>query len=1583
MYHNVDVDWKVFSYKFSGQEEHAFQQLAYLLFCAEYSLPIGIFSYYNQIGIETEPVRINNQVVGFQAKYFAQTVSVSTKVPVFKKMISDSKKRNPELTKILVYTNKEFSESKKAEKKKPKYQDDIEKFGNNNGIIIEWRVRSNFEAMLFSDLVPAYVRDYFFNPNSGIREFFEQIELHSDSIIKSIENEIKFNSKCISIERPSLKLNDFMKSNCECLIIHGEAGTGKSGIIRSFFLHQKNDDTGGKYPIFVFKATDFGCSSIPEFSKKFGDVNSNEFFSAFDNHEMKVIIIDAAEKIFTNPKNILPDFITRVVDLGWKIIVTIRTSYKDNFTNYILRTDSWKTLEVDNISPEYLYAKLKEIGIEPPHDRRLQSLICNLFYLNLYIQTYDKSQTGETKAQFYSKIWDLRIKGLPRCSSVQSLARERFVCLMLQTIIDSNSYYYRISHNTGQAGETAEMLVEDAVITYDATFGGYSFSHDAFEEMVARFIIKCEYSKSTSFVELFSSLSIRLPMRKHYRHWLLENLDESLVKKIPSIFMYKGIEKIWKDETLIALMAGVEETSALVMTENLLSHNNFELLFRAIYLLNTACRVIDRSLFGIARPEEQIGSRYAYRFTQPIGVGWAFIIRNINDNKTRIIWTEKSIRPAVELLTTWSNSQKHSIVTRSAGEIALFLYDKWIIDKHFLGDRDFEKKIFGIIASSAHEIKDELISIFESIISAAHLDKRSVHIELCEFLVKDIFSASVACEAIPESIIALCDKLWRRIEPPKDELYHYHQMDSVENSFGLTRRVNYYPTSAYQTPVFALLRNAPKPTIRFIIDFINYASVHFHTSDMNCIYRESDWVEISFEDDLSVKQLCSGRFWGLHRGISAGPNLLESILMALEKWLLKYIEESDEEHANELCKFLLRESNNVCITSVITSLVVAYPEKLFSTALWLIHIKDIFSLDIQRFTYEDQTDWFRGMPSNKLYDNERLEANKLMFRKNIFRQVIINYQIYSFGDNEKDWASKKAQLYECIDDLEKKVLVADTSTRLALNRIDLRKYRINADSSKTSNDGKKYIELVVDDEPDLVEIIAQSNRDFEDATRYSNVSVWARERYEKNEDGYSKHMIFENDPALVIREIKKITDDVRFGKEVDYLAHNTPVFGASVLIRDFYSSLTEEQTNFCCDILLESMSVVYSLVPKHEISDGTLAVLCSMPFLFDRMKPDSEDYAGLIVSYALALLTDNSDRRKSCSIFATTLWDTQPAAATIIFSLFVCLIPEFRTWQRTIRAEKTIEQFIFLNKQKIEGTIASGISMDPVAFSDFDVSDLMNVSLVLDINNEKHYELFIQVFADGIFQRVFHESRHYSNGDMLDYQIVLSFIEWLADFIYFTSGAKADKLIYLIMIKACEASSYVNSLLTKILFRHDTNNDNNKFWHIWDELFPYIKTLCEKRKEALITSRSFNHYELDRIIETYCFAWPWWGEEQKRWIGVQYEHLDFFENVAREIGYMPATLYSFTNFLCTIGSDYIIEGVSWLSKIIEENENLLNCELMVNTIFNLENVLIDLVAKHEDEVRKKESLRDDAMIILNYLVERGSTVGFLIREELF
>src|SRR5260221_6189349 len=70
-----ETNWGNFKAKFNGKEQKTFELLSYLLFCDEFGQRTGIFRYKNQAGIETEPILVNGEWVGFQAKFYDTKIS--------------------------------------------------------------------------------------------------------------------------------------------------------------------------------------------------------------------------------------------------------------------------------------------------------------------------------------------------------------------------------------------------------------------------------------------------------------------------------------------------------------------------------------------------------------------------------------------------------------------------------------------------------------------------------------------------------------------------------------------------------------------------------------------------------------------------------------------------------------------------------------------------------------------------------------------------------------------------------------------------------------------------------------------------------------------------------------------------------------------------------------------------------------------------------------------------------------------------------------------------------------------------------------------------------------------------------------------------------------------------------------------------------------------------------------------------------------------------------------------------------------------------------------------------------------------
>ena len=70
----IKQNWEIFSSKFENKEE-IFEWFSYLLFCREFNLPKGWFGFKNQSAIEKEPIQVNDEFIGFQAKFYTTSLS--------------------------------------------------------------------------------------------------------------------------------------------------------------------------------------------------------------------------------------------------------------------------------------------------------------------------------------------------------------------------------------------------------------------------------------------------------------------------------------------------------------------------------------------------------------------------------------------------------------------------------------------------------------------------------------------------------------------------------------------------------------------------------------------------------------------------------------------------------------------------------------------------------------------------------------------------------------------------------------------------------------------------------------------------------------------------------------------------------------------------------------------------------------------------------------------------------------------------------------------------------------------------------------------------------------------------------------------------------------------------------------------------------------------------------------------------------------------------------------------------------------------------------------------------------------------
>ena len=142
------------------------------------------------------------------------------------------------------------------------------------------------------------------------------------------------------------------------------------------------------------------------------------------------------------------------------------------------------------------------------------------------------------------------------------------------------------------------------------------------------------------------------------------------------------------------------------------------------------------------------------------------------------------------------------------------------------------------------------------------------------------------------------------------------------------------------------------------------------------------------------------------------------------------------------------------------------------------------------------------------------------------------------------------------------------------------------------------------------------------------------------------------------------------------------------------------------------------------------------------------------------------------------------------------------------------------------------------------------------------------------------------------------------------------------------------------------------------------------------------HWAVARIIKSYLFAQIPWKESATDWHAFKDSNSRFFDEVAKNIGHCPSTLYSLAKSLNNVASQYLNPGIAWLSGMLSCNKELWTAELEENTIYYLESLVRKYVYMERERIRRTKQLKEEILVILEFLVEKGSVVGYMSRENI-
>lgn len=1586
-----EINWDHFNSNFSGRQQAAFETLCYQLFCKQYDRPLGIDQYENHAGIETDPVEVDGKHIGWQAKYY--DTRLSEHKDELKAAITTAKTRHTDLTDIEFYLNKGFGQDK--EKTDPKYKTEIEEHATKLGVTVTWKGPSFFKSPFVTEQNSNLAKHYF-SLEDSVHDLINKLKEQTEAILSPIRSDIPYKKKQIKINRQP-QIDSIIKnlSVAPTLVISGNGGSGKTAIIKDFY-----EANSGSYPVYCFKATDFdNRRNIDEIFKQYGKFEASDFASAFPDSKTKIVVIDSAERLSEiADKSVFNQLVDLLYKHGWKIVFTTRRGFVTDLTTSLVDVYGigFCSYDVPELTSQELDSLSKAYRFKLPKDERLNELLHNPFYLHEYLQFYDNGKGDLDYQSFKDNLWNKQIVRNDYTKDDIHFGRESgFIKL---TVRRANQGGFSVDLGNEVNSNVLSALRKDEVIAFDDKTGGYFITHDVYEEWALGKFIDRTFNNSSDTEGFLAAVGDSRPIRRAFRVWLSDKLlsDESAATSlIKDALSADKVPDHWKDEIIVASLLSEQAAELLCEIESELLSKDGELLKKVIFLLRIACKEIDEDfLQKLGASRFKPGSLLGHLYTVPKGSGWSYIIQLIYTHKDTLglsNWAH-----ILNLLKDWTSKNKSGETTKHASEIALFYYESIADNDALYSLKDREKKLVDVILSGSVEIKDKIAKIIDTVASDPNFNHRNRYQPITKYMLGSVLESTDIAAAAPEEVIRLAEYVWLLPRPEDPHGFGRSRLD-IDDDFGLSRSIHeYYPASSLQTPIAALLKVKPKETLDFIVRLTNKSINIYSESELS--QNETEEITLTFADGLKQTQLIGPRIWEIYRGTHVAPDLLESIHMALEKWLLDYVANASEKEAVATCLKLLRDSTSASITAVVTSIVYSQPFKLREVALVLFRTKELFNYDKTRLlkdrTHKSGLESLRGIaPSRdfmqKLHEDERIKACDLKHRGMDLENLAVYYQFFRTEDiSEEDSEQLVKNIWAILDQYyselppEKSQKEHDKVWRLYLARMDKRKMKPTTEKK----DGQTLINFNPQIDPKLKQYsenaLSENNKSMEHIT----ISLWARYRWDKKTDYGDRYKIYDQDHKKAISETKTVLKKIQNGDEsVGFFEQSIPIYVASVLMRDCKEKLTDEERDWCTKIILEVASVPSTAEYEPQAGDGVSVAIGSLPNLIGINKETDELIAVLLLCTLFNLNHIGGEQTLSDIAVVTilhNLWKVSSDIAQSILVGYIILKPAYdisreEVRQTNIRAKKyetseheVIQKLDDDHEKEIE-SILSGKTTIEEALKSISGLDLGSLAIVFELipyrtTNEAHKKLALAVLND--------LSEKLANKDDEDrYFHTYSLFEKITHFIL--TSKESDIEPYLKpFITNFEVYRSGSELLEAFLSAADKLNESyDNFWKVWDVYYPKVLEISKKSYQSSWDTT---------VIHNYLFAWMYFKEDAREWHILKSENKEFFEKVAKEFGSPIAVLYSLAKILYDVGSKYLEDGVNWLSTLMEDNPDLEKNDWEVNTLYHLEYVLRRFVPSRRGQIRKDRRLKKKVLTILNMMINKGSVTAYLLREDI-
>jgi len=951
------------------------------------------------------------------------------------------------------------------------------------------------------------------------------------------------------------------------VIVSGPAGSGKSVIGKDTVTILLKD-----HFVFGFRVEEFAQAHI-DATLQAGQIpgNAQALSAILAAQGRKVILIESVERLLEKTtRDAFSDLMCMVAqDSSMYLILTCR-----DYSTDLVRASFLQPAGINHTIvgvPPLEDSELSEIEealpvlVRPLKNPALREVLRNPYFIDkaLEISWSEERPVPESEREFRDLFWRQIVRA--EMSALPGMARRREEVFQEIAVRRARALSAYVMCNDLDPTVLDAQRQDSLIVSSEENPSLVAPAHDVLEDWaILKWLDEQHLTYKESFKDLSAVIGTHPAIRRSYRKWIAELIErnhDDADRLFRAAIFETEISSQFRDDTIVSLLMAPSVSAFLIRHESQLWGNDKAILKRMIQVLRVACLKTPVWLAGAAG--------HGSVFNVPDGPAWAIILKIVYSRIDSFAPQDRPLLLGLIEDAARSVSSKEPEIDGAeavAGIAHSILAGFGYHSLDYFRSEELRKRALKVIAKIP---KADAVR-FEAILRGT-VKERQQRDRVAEDFREILFSTIDGMQAardLPDLFISVAIDYLLISESDLPEERSLSSL-GLGHYFGVKEslRHDFFPASAFRGPWIFLLQYHPRKALDFYIRIFNHSAYWYAHPRVHDPLEPAWEIELTFADGTTKKQWGNPRLWNLYRGTSVGPYVLQSLLMALEKWLLEYARKYPTQ-LDDLLVDILRRSESAVLAGVVASVATAYPHASGEALLILLSAPEYIMFDRHRMAGESQASALTGMFPNlrvdyKIHISERQDANNLPHRGQDLEAAILNLQTGPFF--LRVHAILDQHLAKLPPNTEQDE--SDLIWRLAIHRMDLRQYTVidtniqeNLDKGGgTSESTKPYIKFEPKPpDPDVQAMVDKSAAQSSSMNARLSILVWGLQAF-KHENG-------NHNPSLWKEKLVEAQTMDRETEQAGGSRHG-PGIVAAVCVRDHWEEMSVDERDWCIAVV--------------------------------------------------------------------------------------------------------------------------------------------------------------------------------------------------------------------------------------------------------------------------------------------------------------------------------------------------------------------------------------------------------------------------------